>query len=70
MIRERDLCRERARISGDNAQWDNYRKLRNAVTKEARKIKKEHFKKLFDTLLLKNDTKRIYSTTKELLGGF
>ena len=64
----RDSLREKARISGEEDDWTIYKKSRNDVTRDTKKTKDDYFAKLYDNMLEENDTRRIFSTTKELLG--
>ena len=64
----RDSLRESARSSGDDMDWRAYRKMRNEVTKDVKKTKDDHFKDILEKLSDTNDTRKIYRTTKQLLG--
>ena len=67
-IKDRDNCRERARISGNRDKWENYRRMRNDCTKEIRKTKNEHFQRKFKNLAEENNSKKIHSEIYDLLG--
>ena len=67
-MKRRDSLREMARVSGDPQDWSNYRQIRNAITKDLRKAKDDHFKNIFDKLSVADDSKNVYGTAKELLG--
>ena len=67
-MKARDSLREVARISGDAVDWSNYRKIRNEVTKDVKKTKEVHFKYIFEHLTETKDSRKIYGTTKHLLG--
>ena len=64
----RDKIREEARLSKNKETWSKYKKIKNEITKETRKTKKDHFLKIYTTLQDNNDSKGIYQTTKGLLG--
>ena len=67
-MKHRDQLRETARESKRDEDWDAYKTARNAVTKQTKKSKNEHFEKMYDKLADNNDTKGVFGTTKELLG--
>ena len=68
MMNDRDKLRERARTTGDRENWQAYRTKRNKVSKETKKCKDKYFKEIFSKLEGENDTKKIFGTTKDLLG--
>ena len=68
LMRERYICREEARTSGDRNIWNLCRQKRNEVTRETRKEKKVYFKNFYYSPIRKNYTKQIFGTTRELLG--
>ena len=67
-LKIRDLTRERARQSGDNNDWLDYKRQRNDCTREIKREKTEHFKNIFTSLQKNNDSKRIHRVAWDLLG--
>ena len=67
-LHDRDLVRERARLSGDNIDWQEYRRKRNDCNRDIKKEKDEYYKNLFLDLQKDNDSKRIHSVANDLLG--
>ena len=68
MMKDRDRKRERARITGDQRLWQEYKLARNNVTKITRKVKNEYYTKVYEKLAEEKDTKNIYKMTKDLCG--
>ena len=64
----RNSLREKARVSSQQDDWDDYRKARNIVTKETKRTRDDFFEGIYDKLADGKDTKGVYGTTKELLG--
>ena len=64
----RDRCLQIARQSGTQADWDNYRYLRNDCTTSMRADKKAHFAKIYSDLNINSDIGGLYRVTKEQLG--
>ena len=68
MIRNRDEVREKARMTGSQVHWDQYRNLRNICTSRVRKDKDTYFKRLYDECETKGDVKKLFRIMKEQLG--
>lgn len=50
-----------------NVEWEKYRRLRNTVVNEIRKMKREYFKKLIDSE--KGNLKKLWKKMKSILGN-
>ena len=66
-MNERDKKRDLAKLTGNKTHWQEYRRERNACTKNLKTTKNEHYKNLFKSYDKNNDTRSIYSTAKKLL---
>ena len=65
---QRDESRRLARSSGDPAEWNKFRKLRNKCTDLQKKDKQLSLKKIYDGIESERDPAKLFATTKFLLG--
>ena len=68
LIADRNRLREQARSQDSDLLWQQYKILKNKITSDIKKDKKQHFSKLFERCQSNNDTKALYQITKEQLG--
>ena len=68
-MRDRDILRERARLSGMQEDWEFYRRSRNKCVRDLQRCKNDFYSKLFDKIQSENDMKSLYGLTKEITGG-
>ena len=68
VFRERDSARANARTSGDIADWERYKVLRNKSTKLMRQDKKCHFKNLYEKMEGQNNISGLYKSVRLQLG--
>ena len=66
-MKSRDNKRELAARTGEQIHWEEYRRERNACTKNLSKIKNAHYASIFEKYDRENDSKSIFNTTKKLL---
>ena len=64
----RDVARTVARISNEEADWTNYRRLRNLCTSQQRKDRSDYLSATYARFETENDSRKLYSLTKQLLG--
>ena len=64
----RNRARERASQSQSQADWSEFRALRNRCTKMYREDKVEHFKTIFEETEKEKYVKKLYKTVKTQLG--
>ena len=62
---ERDICKHSARQSNDVNLWAKYRVLRNNVTSECHRAKREYHDNLISEN--RNNSKKLWQTIKKLL---
>ena len=65
----RDMTRDVAKVSDLDTDWDHYRTKRNLCTSLQKKDKNSYYKSLITRLEETNDSKKLFSTTKQLLGS-
>ena len=68
MVRDRDAAREKARQSQLDEDWIQYKVCRNKCTLAVRSMKKKHLAGIYLDIEKNNDTKSLYSLTKNHLG--
>ena len=68
IIKERDTAREKARLSQLDADWNNFKVIRNRCTLAIRNRKKKHLAEIYLEIEKNNDSKSLYSKTKSHLG--
>ena len=68
VMKKRDSEREIARVTKVDRNWDNYRDLRNKSTKLQRRDKKIFMEKMYRQIEIENDTGKLFSMTKQVLG--
>ena len=64
----RDSAKEKARQSGTEEDWMDFRRQRNQCTAEQKRDKQRHLTELFNMIEDDKDSGKIFATTKELLG--
>ena len=64
----RDKARDKAKNTDLDSDWQQYRLKRNMCTSLQKKDKASYYKSLFQKMEDTNDSKKIFSTTKQLLG--
>ena len=67
-MEDRYLARAAARTSGTQEDYQKYKKLRNKVTSQTKKDKKEYLNKIYKECEEQKDTTRLYSTAKAQAG--
>ena len=67
-MRLRDLAREKAKVTGDIVDWDDFKARRNDCTSSQRKDKKNHYDSLYKKLEVENDASKLFKATKNILG--
>ena len=65
---QRDNVQEMVRTTQDEANWLSYKVLRNNCTKDQRKDRRKYLRMTYDNIENENDSARLYSLTKQLLG--
>ena len=68
MIHERDNIRELARTTGDQANWDRYKTLRNSVNNKVKKDRNLHYKNLYSKHQQNDDVGALYRAAKNQVG--
>ena len=67
-MEERDNICEAARLSGDPASWDRYRKLRNKVNNDVDRDRKKHYSDIYTKLQNEKNVGAIYRAAKDQAG--
>ena len=67
-MESRDKARTDASQTNDPELWKSYRKLRNIVTTEIKKNRKNYYKTIYQDCEEQNDTGKLYKTIKSQLG--
>ena len=65
---ERDKSRIKARLSGDQNDWNNFRLLRNRCTNLIRKDKQNFLRKTYKKIEDEKDPAALFTTTRNLIG--
>ena len=68
LFNERDLARERAKISDSDEDWSMYKNLKNKSIKALRKDKKKYHEDLYLRMEMQNYTKGMFKTTRKTTG--
>ena len=68
LMLESDSAREKARLSKDKVDWEEFRGLRNKCTALQKKNKLKYLRKNYEEIEVEHDSGRLYSMTKNLLG--
>ena len=66
---DRDRAREQARETDTEQNWSDYRKIRNECTMKQRQDKKDYMKDIYKKIEEEDDTTKLFSMTKNLMGG-
>ena len=65
---DRDKANKAARISQDPADWNHYRRLKNRVNSAVDKDKKNHYNKIYNDHISKNDAGTTFKNAKDQVG--
>ena len=68
LMRKRDLARQKARITDDDADWENFRELRNVCTEKVKNYKKNHNKEKYEKFTKDNNSRGLFSAAKRDMG--
>ena len=68
-MQNRDDLRRRAKVSGSQDDWMEYKRVRNKVVKMLRTTKDKHFASMYDKIEEEHDIKSLYNLTRKLTGG-
>ena len=68
-MNDRDKLRDIARISGDQTDWNTYKKARNNCVKELKNCKTSHYNELYKKLEKEKTSRNLYSLTNQLIGN-
>ena len=64
----RDAARDKARLTDNDSDWQDYRTRRNRCTARQKLDKNIYTKGLFDTIEVEKDSAKLFNSTKSLLG--
>ena len=67
-MKQRDLAREKARLTNAETDWAEFRTRRNRCTNKQRSDKTKYLDKMYMDMENETDSSKLFSTTKKLLG--
>ena len=68
-MEQRDTARNISKDTDLDEDWNNYKTRRNLCTSLQRKDKISYYKSLYTKMEENNDSKKLFATTKQLLGN-
>ena len=69
LMNKRDIQREKARNSGTEEDWNEYKAFRNKVNKEVQKDKKKHYEEAYENSSKDKTNAELYKTMKRQIGS-